>query len=278
MNVISDKFNLHSKFALITGAAGMLGIQHANALLELGASVVLTDIKKESLLNAQNKLKKYFSIDKILTKKMDVTDIDSIKSVSDELLNANIKVSILINNAAIDAKYTKEDQLINSSRLEKFTPEQWDIELNVGLKGSFLCSKIFGANMEKEGHGVILNIASDLSVIAPDQRLYEKRGVPEKEQVKKPITYSVIKFGLIGMTKYLSSYWAKNGIRVNALSPGGVFNNHEDCFVDKITSLIPMGRMASEDEYKSAIQFLCSDASSYMTGHNMVMDGGRSVI
>ena len=125
--------------------------------------------------------------------------------------------------------------------------------------------------------GVIVNIASDLSVIAPDQRLYEKEGISSNQQPTKPISYSVIKSGLIGLTRYLATYWHKSGIRVNALSPGGVYDGQEDEFVTKLSSLIPLGRMANADEYRSAIQFLCSDASSYMTGQNLVIDGGRSV-
>ena len=132
--------------------------------------------------------------------------------------------------------------------------------------------------MARRGNGVILNIASDLGVIAPDQRLYRQPHITrDEEQPVKPVTYSVIKHGLIGLTRYLATYWAEQGVRVNAISPGGVFNNQDPAFVEKLTRLIPMGRMAAVDEYCAAIQFLCSDASSYMTGQNIVIDGGRSV-
>jgi NAD(P)-dependent dehydrogenase (short-subunit alcohol dehydrogenase family) len=126
--------------------------------------------------------------------------------------------------------------------------------------------------------GVILNVASDLSVIAPDQRLYRKDGLPEDRQPVKPVTYSVIKTALVGLTRYLATYWAAQGVRVNALSPGGVYAGQPDEFVSRLVDLIPLGRMAAPDEYRGAIQFLCSDASKYMTGQNIVMDGGRSVL
>jgi NAD(P)-dependent dehydrogenase (short-subunit alcohol dehydrogenase family) len=140
-----------------------------------------------------------------------------------------------------------------------------------------LCSQIFGQMMAKKGEGVILNIASDLSIFAPDQRLYKKDGLQPEQQPVKPVTYSVIKHGLIGLTKYLATYWADRGVRCNALSPGGVFNEQGEEFVKKLTNLIPMNRMASKDEYRGAVQFLCSDASAYMNGQNITMDGGRSV-
>ena len=136
-----------------------------------------------------------------------------------------------------------------------------------------LCSQVFGTLMSKRKKGVILNIASDLSAIAPDQRLYS---LTKNQKSYKPVTYSVIKHGLIGLTKYLSTYWLGASIRCNSLSPGGVYNEQPEIFIEKLSNLIPLGRMARKDEYRSAIQFLCSDASSYMNGHNLVMDGGRS--
>lgn len=162
-----------------------------------------------------------------------------------------------------------------TSRLENFPIDQWDLQMAVGLTGAFLCSQVFGSAMARDGRGgVILNIASDLSVFSPDQRLYRREGLPEQMQPVKPVTYSVIKAGLVGLTRY---YWAERGVRANALSPGGVFNEQGDEFVQRLTTLIPLGRMASRDEYHCAIQFLCSDASAYLNGQNIVMDGGRSV-
>jgi len=185
----------------------------------------------------------------------------------------------LINNAAIDPKVSKSKKMVKSSRLEHFSEDEWDLQLAVGLKGAFLCSKVFGSAMAEDGKGgIIINISSDLSVFSPDQRIYRDDNLLEEEQAVKPVTYSVIKTGLIGLTKYLSTYWINQGVRSNALSPGGVFIDQDEGFVAKLSALIPMGRMAKIDEYHSAIQFLCSDASSYLNGQNIVMDGGRSVI
>jgi NAD(P)-dependent dehydrogenase (short-subunit alcohol dehydrogenase family) len=144
------------------------------------------------------------------------------------------------------------------------------------LTGAFLCSQAFGAEMALRGKGVILNIASDLALISPDQRIYREPGLPEDSQPAKPITYSVVKAGLVGMTRWLATWWADKGVRVNAISPGGVSNDQPEEFVKRLTSLIPLGRMASADEYRAAVLFLCSDASSYMTGANLVIDGGRT--
>jgi NAD(P)-dependent dehydrogenase (short-subunit alcohol dehydrogenase family) len=165
---------------------------------------------------------------------------------------------------------------VNFSRLENFPLAQWEGDIAVGLTGAFLCSKVFGNHMATSGGGVIVNVASDLALIAPDQRIYRQSGVSEQMQPVKPVTYSVVKSGLVGLTRYLASYWADKKVRVNAISPGGVYNGQPEDFVVRLTNLIPLGRMAAINEYQGAIVFLCSDASSYMTGANLVVDGGRS--
>jgi NAD(P)-dependent dehydrogenase (short-subunit alcohol dehydrogenase family) len=186
------------------------------------------------------------------------------------------RVDILINNAANNPK--AEAPLGETwSRLERFSLEQWQADVAVGLTGAFLCSQAFGTEMARRGKGVILNIASDLAIIAPDQRIYRRPGVSEDQQPVKPVSYSVVKTGLIGLTRYLATYWADQGVRVNAISLGGVYNDQPDEFVQKLTELVPLRRMAGVDEYQGAIVFLCSDASSYMTGSNLVIDGGRTI-
>jgi len=272
------KFDLVGRTALITGAAGLLGFEHAVALLEVGATVVMTDVDQMALQNCSERLFEDFSPEQILVYWMDVTSLDSIHDVAQELVTAGRRVDILVNNAAIDPKVKEGEGILESSRLESFSLDQWNLQLAVGLSGAFLCSQVFGGAMANDGKGgVVLNVASDLSVFSPDQRLYRQDGVGEGQQPVKPVTYSVIKTGLIGLTRYLATYWADQGVRANALSPGGVFNGQDDEFVERLSSLIPMGRMAERGEYRSAVQFLCSDASSYMNGQNIVMDGGRSV-
>lgn len=272
-----EKFDLTGKTALITGAAGLLGVEHAAALLENGATLVLTDISEAGLASARQVLVREVDAARIFTFVMDVSRPEAIQAVAAELAAIGVRVDILVNNAAIDPKVQGDQGVLESSRLENFPLEQWDLQISVGLTGAFLCSQVFGTAMAKDlKGGVILNIASDLSVFSPDQRLYRKVGLPDNAQPVKPVTYSVIKTALVGLTRYLATYWADKGVRSNALSPGGVFNGQGDEFVQRLSSMIPLGRMAQRDEYRAAVQFLCSDASAYMNGQNVVMDGGRS--
>ena len=267
------------KKILITGGAGMLGVQHAAAILEVGGNVVITDLKQKNLDHALDTLSQSFSKKKIYLHPLDVTDEKSIQATLDKLSLDGIRIDILINNAAIDPKVKGDSSILESSRLENFELDQWNLQLNVGLTGAFLCTKYFGSAMARDGHGgVILNISSDLSVISPDQRLYRRDDLEDHLQPVKPVTYSVIKSGLIGLTKYVATYWAEQGVRCNALSPGGIFNDQGEDFVQALEQLIPLGRMARLDEYRSSVQYLCSDASSYMNGQNVVVDGGRSTL
>jgi NAD(P)-dependent dehydrogenase (short-subunit alcohol dehydrogenase family) len=278
MSKALEKFDLTGKTALITGGAGLLGIEHAAALLESGATVVLTDVSKTLLVVARESLIREADASRVLTNVMDVSRPDSIRTVAQELAVSGLRVDILVNNAAIDPKVSGDQGVLETSRLENFSLAQWDMQVAVGLTGAFLCSQVFGSTMAQDGKGgVILNIASDLSMFSPDQRLYRKEGLADDMQPVKPVTYSVIKAGLVGLTRYLATYWADKDVRCNALSPGGVYTGQADEFVQRLTSLIPMGRMATRDEYRAAVQFLCSDASAYLNGQNIVMDGGRCV-
>jgi NAD(P)-dependent dehydrogenase (short-subunit alcohol dehydrogenase family) len=268
-------FDLTGRTALVTGAGGLLGPQHAIALAETGARVLLADIDLERAEAAAAMVKRGVTNSDATAVLLDVTRPEAVRALAEKLG----RVDILVNNAAIDAKVTGRPGVANGSRLEVFTLDQWNTEMAVGLVGPMLMAQVFGTLMAANGAGVILNIASDLSVFAPDQRLYRlDHALSELEQPVKPVTYSAIKHGLVGLTKYLATYWADRGVRCNALSPGGVFNGQSETFVTKLNALIPLGRMARADEYRAAVQFLCSDASSYMTGQNIVMDGGRSVL
>jgi len=277
MTADMKNFDLSGKVAIITGGAGLLGVEHAIGLLTAGADVVITDVNGEAAQEAARQLAAGHGPGKCIGMRMDVTDAGSIRSVQEELLKRYKAVHILVNNAAVDPKVKEGNVLVESSRFENFSLEQWNFQIEVGLTGAFLCCQVFGGWMAAHGGGVILNIASDLSVFAPDQRIYRKEGVAESQQPVKPVTYSVIKTALVGLTRYLATYWADRNVRVNALSPGGVYVNQPEEFVRRLTHLIPMGRMARREEYRGAVQFLCSDASSYMTGQNVVIDGGRSV-
>lgn len=260
---------------MITGGAGTLGRQHAAALLECGARVVLGDVDEGMLDQAVAGLTAAGG--DVSGIALDVSRTDSVEAACGQLSQSGIQVGILINNAAINPAVGPEMSCEDSTRLENFPLDEWNRQLDVGLTGAFLCSKVFGSRMAADRGGVIVNIASDLAVIAPDQRLYRQDGRKPGEQPVKPVTYSVIKTGLIGLTRYLATYWADKAVRVNAVSPGGVRADQPDEFVRRISALVPLGRMAEPNEYRGVIQFLCSDASSYMTGQNVVVDGGRSV-
>lgn len=262
---------------VITGGAGLLGKEHAEAVIEGGGIAILFDIKSEFLDHAMALLKeKYGNHVTVDGYVVDITNEDSIRKAVSQLKEKYGHIDGLINNAANNPKVEKNSNQITSVQFENFPIDVWMEDIAVGLTGSFLCSKVIGSIMAEQGCGVILNISSDLGIIAPDQRIYQTEGLSENQQMVKPVTYSVIKHGLLGLTKYLATYYAKKGVRCNALCPAGVYNGQNEEFVLKLTNLIPMGRMAEINEYKSTILYLISDASSYMTGSTVINDGGRT--
>lgn len=271
---IVTMFNLRGRVAVITGGGGMLGFEHAASILSLGGLPVLLDINPKGLSRNIERLRQEFG-SSTMTITCDITKPEAVEKASLEILACYGRIDILVNNAARNPKVeSAEDK--DFSRLEYFPWEQWQLDVDVGLGGAFNCAKVFGSHMAKQKRGVIVNIASDLGLISPDQRLYRVEGRASDTQPVKPVTYSVVKHGLIGLTKYLATYWCEHGVRCNTLSPGGVYAGQDDDFVSKLTQLIPLGRMANTDEYRGALAFLCSDASSYMNGANLVIDGGRS--
>jgi len=268
-------FDLSGRVAIITGGAGLLGVKHAEAIAEFGGIPVLADIDGTKAEHKAGEIAEKHATDS-LGVMVDITDEDDVKLLLQTVLKRFEKVDILINNAAHNPKMEVTGK-INGSRLEQFSVDMWNSDISVGLTGAFLCSRVIGTEMAKQGKGVILNISSDLGIIAPDQRIYRKQGLTKEKQPVKPVTYSVVKHGLIGLTRYLATYWATEGVRANALLPGGIYQGQDENFVEKLTNLIPLGRMAHEDDYKAAVVFLVSDASSYMTGANINIDGGRTV-
>jgi NAD(P)-dependent dehydrogenase (short-subunit alcohol dehydrogenase family) len=268
-------FQLDNKVIVITGGAGLLGRKHAEAIVEAGGTPVLLDLNEKLLAEVAGDMSKAYNKD-VVGIKCDITNKNEINQSLDTILQKFGRLDGLVNNAANDPKVDPGADAQKLTRFENISQDYWQNDVAVGLTGAFLCSQVFGHYMATNGGGVIVNIASDLAIISPDQRIYRVEGRAEDEQPVKPVTYSVIKAGLVGMTKYLATYWCENNVRVNAISPGGVYNGQNEEFVEKLTYRIPMARMAHQDEYKASLIYLLSDASSYMTGFNLVIDGGRS--
>tara|TARA_Y100000310_G_scaffold54842_2_gene50252 strand:+ start:1029 stop:1865 length:837 start_codon:yes stop_codon:yes gene_type:complete len=277
MSEVSQKFRLDNKVALITGGAGFLGKKHAEAILESGGQVIIADLDVEAVKNTCEELNQRYAFGDAPEHTVawwEHIDVTNKESIEDSIKKYNT-IDILINNAAMNPKV--EDGLGWKNKFEHLDLDSWDKTIKVILTGTFLCSQVVVNKMLSTGlespycskGGVILNIASDLSVISPDHRIYGEGA--------KPASYGAAKAAVVNLTKYLAAYLAPKNIRVNALSPAGVYNNQPEEFVSKLSNLIPMGRMAHTDEYKSAVVFMCSDASSFMTGHNLIIDGGRTI-
>lgn len=269
---IQKKFDLTGRAAIVTGGAGLLGVEFCRTLAEAGAAVAVVDLNAASANGTADTLKK--SGYKALAVPTDITQPDSVKAMVEKTLSAFGRLDILVNSAALDPKFDPDAAAkgIAPGAFEDYPLGDWNAALNVNLTGMFLVTQACVKPMLAQGKkGSIVNICSTYGLNGPDQRIYVKDG---KRVAYKPVYYTVTKAGVLGFTKYLAAYYAGTEIRVNALTPGGVFNNHEDYFVKNYSAKTILGRMANKDEMNGALLFLASDASSYMTGNNVIVDGG----
>lgn len=271
-----DRFNLAGRVAVITGGAGLLGGQHADAIAGAGGSIVLADLDGAAADAAARDVAAAHAVE-AMGIRCDVTVKTDVEQMAREVVERFGRIDILINNAAMTVKGGGERAADYFAPFEDYPVELWEDAIRVHLTGAFLCCQAAGRQMTKQGSGVILNIASDVGTISPDHRIYAGAISPHTGRpFNTPASYATAKAGLINLTRYLATYWASSGIRVNALSPGGVFTNHDPAFVRSLTERIPLGRMAGVEDYQGAVLFLVSDASSYMTGANLIVDGGRT--
>lgn len=267
---VLKKFDMSGKTAVITGAAGLLGKQFALALAQAGAKVVLADLNAQAA--EANALWLREQGLKAISVGVDVTDPVSVQTMVQSALEAFGSVDVLINSAALDPKFDPANVgSQGANAFESYSLDAWRQALDVNLTGTFLATQAVVRQMLTQGQGVVVNICSTYGLAGPDQRLYER---PDGSRSFKPAYYSVTKAGVLGFTRYLAAYYAGKNIRVNALTPGGVYNGHDEVFTSQYSARTVLGRMANIDEMSAAMLFLCSDASSYMTGSNLVVDGG----
>jgi len=273
--MLEELFRLDNKVIIITGATGLLGRKHAEVVACYGGTPILLDLSQQAVDSFANELNDKYKIDSVGFS-IDITDEKAIENNVKKLIERFGKIDGLVNNAANNPKVEDSNE-INFSRLENFPLNIWHDDVAVGLTGAFLCAKHYGYQIAQNPQGgSIVNISSDLGLIAPDQRLYKKNGVDNNLQNVKPVTYSVVKTGLIGLTRYLATYWADKNVRCNVMCPGGVKNNQPNDFLEDVSKRIPMGRMANADEYQGTLLWMLSNASSYLNGAVIPVDGGRT--
>jgi NAD(P)-dependent dehydrogenase (short-subunit alcohol dehydrogenase family) len=268
---LASDFDLRERVVILTGGAGLLGSEYARALVEAGAQVVIADLDSRRARRLAASLSG--GPGRALAFPVDVADHTSVRRLVRRVLRVFRRIDGLVNNAALDPKFDPREAGRHTSAFEDFPLDLWNQGLAVNLTGMFLCSQAVAPAMLGAGRGVIVNVSSTYGLVGPDQRLYENLD-PGGSRTYKPVVYSVTKSAVIGFTRYLAAYWAGKGIRVNALTPGGVYDGHSEEFVRRYSSRTPLGRMADKSEYCGALLFLLSDASSYMTGANLVIDGG----
>jgi len=274
---VKEQLDLTGKNVVITGGAGFLGSYFAEGIAEMGGIPILVDMDQQNTEKATN----------ILTDKghsafgysLDICNQKQVKDTFSSIVSDHSHIDCLINGAAFAMKNLQDGGDEYFAPFEDYLLSNWQMSINVNLTGTFLITQIVGIHMKKAQKGSIINIASDVAIISPDHRIYEAdvRMNYDGVDFNTPAAYSVSKAGILAFTRYLATYWAQDGIRVNSISPAGVFRNQDSKFVEILSSRIPLGRMANPGELKGPIVFLCSDASSYITGTNLVVDGGRTI-
>lgn len=265
-------FSLSGKTALVTGSCGLLGQHHCQALAEAGATVIVTDLDQQ----ACEKIAHSLTGSKHQTFSMNVLEPDAIKNVRDAVLQQYGQIDVLVNNAAINDMFENPALAAEQSKFENYPLDMWKRSLEANVTGVFLCSQILGTPMAERGKGSIINIASTYGIVGPDQSIYKNdKG---EQTFFKSASYPTTKGAILNFTRFLAAYWGTKGVRVNTLSPGGVQNGQDDWFVHNYSQKTALGRMAQPTDYKGAIVFLASDASAYMTGANLVVDGGWTAV
>lgn len=267
---IFERFKLDRRVAVVTGGAGLLGKEFCRTLAEAGAKVVVADLNEAAAQGVAQRLQQAGW--QALPLGVDVTSPEAVRNMVTQTLDTFNRVDILVNSAALDPKFDPQHGR-HSNTFEQYPLELWNQALAVNLTGVFLCCQAVIPAMLEQGKGVIINLASIYGITAPDQRLYQREGQPPQY---KPAYYPVTKAGVLGLTAYLAAYYGEKNIRVNALTPGGVYNKHDEAFVRAYSARTMLGRMAEKDELNGALLFLASDASAYMTGANLIVDGGWS--
>lgn len=269
-------FELTDRVVLISGATGLLGKEFALAVASAGAHLVLGDLKRDSLESLKREIASVYPHTKTWVRVLDVTDASSCRSTAELCETQFNRIDAVIHSAAIDPKFEQGSDTTRFSKFTEFPEELWQSSLDVNLTGAFLLAQATCKVMEKSGKGSIIFLGSNYGLVGPDQRIYKKAG--QEHQTYKPAIYSVCKAGLLGLTKFLAAYYMNTAIRINLLTPSGVWNQHDDEFVKNYSSRTILGRMSEKNEYRGAVIFLASDASSYMTGANLVIDGGWTAL
>ncbi|HTY60415.1 MAG TPA: SDR family oxidoreductase [Bacteroidota bacterium] len=266
-----EQFSLTGKTAIVTGALGLLGREHCAALAEAGARVVAADLDGGACADFAAACAADHGTES-MGAALDVTSEDSVSRARDAVLRQFGSIDVLVNNAAINDRFEDPASAAEQSRFESYPLALWKQSFDVNVTGMFLCSRILGSVMAAQKRGSIINIASTYGIVAPDQSLYRR---PDGTQsFYKTPAYPATKGAVLAFTRFLAAYWGAQGVRVNALSPGGVENAQDRFFIDRYAARTPLGRMAAPSDYRGAIVFLACDASCYMTGANLVVDGG----